>query len=115
MYTDRRVAGTGTARHKADARAPGQLAVRLRHEGRTTLLPVDDELDLIAVTVKSIQHRQIAFARYAKGMCDTLFNKALNQQVASDLGSLSSSHVQHCADNVPCQIQAVTVIDANCK
>jgi hypothetical protein len=60
--------------------------MRLGHESGTTLLPIDDELDLRSVFVEAIQHCQKALSWHTKGMGDALFNQALNQQVATVLG-----------------------------
>ena len=56
----------------------------LGHESRAALLAVDDELDLIPVEVKAVQHRQITLARHPKRVRDSLGHKALHQQVASN-------------------------------
>jgi len=58
----------------------------LGHEGGPALLAVDDELDVFAVAVKAVEHGQIALAGNAKGVGHALFDQALHQQVAGDLG-----------------------------
>ena len=98
VHANRCVGGTGAARHKADTGAPGEPSLRIGHEGRTTLLPVDDEADLVAIAVKAVQHSQVAFTGHAKSMRHALLNQALNQQVAGDLGGSRSTHSQHCAE-----------------
>jgi hypothetical protein len=61
--------------------------MRFGHEGGTALLAVDHKLDLVAVQMEAIQHRQIAFAGYAKRVGCALLDKALHQQVAGQSGS----------------------------
>ncbi len=58
----------------------------LGHESGTALLPVDHKLDLVAVEVKAVQHRQITFAGDTKGVGHALFDQTLDQQVARKLG-----------------------------
>jgi hypothetical protein len=64
-----------------------EFAVRLGHIGSAALLPIKHKLDLVAVAVKSIEHREIALAGYAKGMRDTLGHKAFNKKVACNFCS----------------------------
>jgi GNAT superfamily N-acetyltransferase len=54
----------------------------LSHEGGATLLAVDDEVDLVGVAVKAVQHGQIALARYTKRVRDALCHQAFDQPVA---------------------------------
>ena len=54
------------------------------HEGRPTLLAVDDETDAISVPVKTIQHREVTFAGHTKGMRNALGDQAFDQQVAAN-------------------------------
>ena len=42
---------------------------------------------LLAVGVKAVEHRQVAFARHPEGVGDALRDQAFDQQVARDLGS----------------------------
>ena len=73
-----------TARDETDTWAARQLALGLGHESRPTLLPADHKADRVAVQMKAIQHRQIAFAGDAKRMGNALGQKAFNEQVASN-------------------------------
>ena len=86
VHAHRSIGGTRPARHKTHTGAVGQLAMRLGHVGRATLLPVDDELDLVAVQVKAVQHRQVTFTWYPEHVADALGNQAFDQQVAADFG-----------------------------
>ena len=56
----------------------------LRHIGGPAFLPVDDEADVLTLLVKTIENRQITFARYAKCVGDTLGHQALHQKVAAN-------------------------------
>jgi hypothetical protein len=62
------------------------------HERSPTFLSVDDELNLVTVEVKAIQHRQITLARHTKRVGDTLFDQTLHQQVATNLREKSGIH-----------------------
>ena len=92
MHPNRRVGGTRPARHKTHTRSPGQFAVRLGHECRPTLLPVDHKRDLVRMQVKTVQYRQITFARHAEGMGYTLGKQAFDQQVAANFYRFRLSH-----------------------
>jgi hypothetical protein len=53
--------------------------VGLGHEGGTALLAIDNELDVLAVVVKSVEHGQVAFAGDSKGVGYALFKQALHK------------------------------------
>ena len=84
VHADAGIGRPRPAGDEAHARPPRQLAVRLGHEGGTALLPADDEVDRVAVLVKAVQHRQIAFARHAERVGDALGQKAFDEKVACD-------------------------------
>ena len=79
------IGGTGPARYKAYARSPGQFTLGLGHESRTTFLAIGDELDVLFVGIKTIQHSQKTFAGNTKGVGHALMNQTFNQQMAGDL------------------------------
>jgi hypothetical protein len=54
----------------------------LSHESRATFLPINYKLDVTLVQMETIQHRQIAFAGYAKSVGHALLNETLDQQMA---------------------------------
>ena len=86
------IGGTGPARHKANARPPRQFTLGLGHESRTALLAIGDELNVLFVGVKPIEHGQKTFARHTKGMCHALMDQTFNQQMAGDLFFLCLVH-----------------------
>lgn len=59
--------------------------MRLGHEGRAALLPVDDEAGPLAVGMKAVQHRQEALAGYAERDLHVLLDQAFDDQVAGGL------------------------------
>ena len=79
VHADGRIGGAGAARHKTDAGAVAEFAVRLGHVGRAAFLPVDDELDFVGVKVKTVQHREVTFARHAKSVGHALGDQAFDQ------------------------------------
>ena len=79
------VGGTRPPGHKTHAGPAGEFALGFGHKGRPALLAVHHKTDLLTVGMKTIQHRQIAFAGYAKGVGDALFDQALHQQMARQL------------------------------
>jgi hypothetical protein len=58
------------------------------HEGRPTLLAVGDELNLVLVGMKTVQHRKVTFAGHTKRMGHALRDQAFNQQVAGHLSGM---------------------------
>jgi hypothetical protein len=84
VQSDRRVAGARAARHEADTRAAAQLALRLGHEGRATLVAAGDEADVLAVLVEAIEHAQVAFARHPEGSVHPLGDQCLHQGMAGE-------------------------------
>jgi hypothetical protein len=85
VHADRCIGGARPAGDEAHARPPGELAVRLGHEGRAALLPVHDEARAIAVRMKAVEHREEAFARHAECDLHALRDQALDDQVACGL------------------------------
>ena len=81
MHADRSIGSARAARHETLTRPPGEFAVRLGHEGRSTLLPIDHELDFAGMRMKAVQHRQITFTRHAKRMRCALRDQAFDQQM----------------------------------
>ncbi len=72
VNADRGVGRAGSASHECHAGLPGQLGVRLGHEGGAGLVPIDDEFDHVARVVQRVKHRQETFAGHGKGVIDTL-------------------------------------------
>jgi hypothetical protein len=74
--------------------------LRIGHEGRPTLLATSDELDAVAVQMKTVEHGQVAFARYAKRMGNALGQEAFDKQVAgkwcSHAGIVQSLPIDSC-------------------
>ena len=93
VHADRGIGGPWAAGHHANARAPGQFAVGLGHEGSTTFLAAGHKFDLPAPGVHAVQHGQIALARHAKGMGHALGYQAVNKKMAGNL----SFHGRYCA------------------
>jgi hypothetical protein len=85
--------------------------MRLGHESGTTLLPIDDELDLRPVFVEAIQHRKKALTWHTKSVGDSLFNQALNQQVATVLGGKFLIHAAIVEDK--CDFEGICMDCAN--
>ena len=82
VHADGGIGRARPARHKADARAAGEFARSLGHEGGTALLPVDDEFNIVFVGMKAVQHRQKTLPRNAKSVGHPLGNEAFDQQMA---------------------------------
>ena len=83
MDADRRMARAGTARHHADARLAGQLAVGLRHVGGAGFVAGVDELEAVADVEQRIQHFQIAFARHAERHVGAVDQELIDQDLAA--------------------------------
>ncbi len=71
---------------------PGQLAVRLGHEGGPAFLAIDDEADLVAVRVKAVEHGEVAFARHAERVGRALGHQAFDEEMTRDLGVGDCAH-----------------------
>ena len=61
--------------------------MRFGHEGRAAFLAADDEFNVLAVAVKTVEHGQVAFAGDTEGVGHALGHQALDQQMAGQLGS----------------------------
>ena len=100
VHADRGVGGAGAARDKAHPRSAGQAALGFGHEGRPTLLAASDELDAVAVQMKTVEHGQVAFAWHAKRMGNALGQEAFDKQVAgkwcSHAGIVQSLPIDSC-------------------
>ena len=88
--------------HETHARATGQLALSLGHEGRAALLPIGDEADAVALGVKTVEHGEVTLTRHAKGMCHPLSNQTFDKQVASNSCGHTGVQFQG-GDSVACE------------
>ena len=79
-----RVGGARPARHKADARLAGELALRLGHHGRTAFLAAHGHGDV--GIVQRIEHGQVAFAGHAKELLHAMGDELLHQDLAAGAG-----------------------------
>ena len=86
MHADAGVGRAGAAGDEADARPPGELAVRLGHEGGAALVAAGHEADAVAVLVEAVQRRQEALARHAEHRVDALRHQRLHEGVAGESG-----------------------------
>jgi hypothetical protein len=82
VQPDARVGRARPARHEADARAAAQLALRLGHERRATLVAAGDETDALALRVEAVEHGEETFAGDAEGVGHALRDQRLDQRVA---------------------------------
>ncbi len=62
--------------------------MRLGHERRAAFLAVDDEADLFAVSVKAVEHGQVALARHAEHERHALRDQAFDDQMAGQLAGV---------------------------
>jgi hypothetical protein len=60
--------------------------MRVGHIRGTAFLSAGDKLNTLRVGMKAIEHRQITFARYTKGMRNALRDETIDKQVASHDG-----------------------------
>ena len=74
----------------------------LGHEGRTPLLPVDDEADAVPAGMEPVKDRKVAFAGHAESVGHALLDQAFDNEVAGgdlchevSLGRNVSSWGQH--------------------
>ena len=88
VHADRGVGGPRPSGDETHAWAARELAVRLGHEGRAPFLAVAHPRDAIGVGVKAVEHGQKAFAGHAKRVRDALFDQALHQTMAGQLGGV---------------------------
>ena len=79
-----RVGGARPARHKADARLPRELALRLGHHGRAALLAAHGNGDV--GIVQCIEHGQVAFAGHAKQLLHAVDEELIDQYLAAGAG-----------------------------
>ena len=84
VHADRGVGRARAARHEADARPAGELALRLGHEGRAALLPAGDEADALAVLVEAVEHGEEALAGHAEDGVDALRDQRFDEGVAGE-------------------------------
>ncbi len=91
MDADTGVRRSGTARDECNARAPRQLAERLRHVGRAAFLPAHDERKAIARIVQRVENGEVALARNGKRMRRALGKKIRDEYFAAGAGG------SHCA------------------
>ena len=68
------------ARDQADAGLAGQLAPGSRHEGRAPFVAAQHEIKPSPCVVQRVQHRQVTFARNAKGLGRAKRHQAIHQQ-----------------------------------
>ena len=98
VQPDARIRRARPAGDEADARAAGQLALRLGHERRAALLAAGDEADALAVLVKAVEHGEVAFARHAEGAIDALRDQGFDEGVAGKAGRHGQDPVNRLAD-----------------
>ena len=67
VHAHRGLGRARAARHEAQSRAAGELAVGLGHVRRPRLLAADHELHLVLHVVEPIKHREEALAGYGEG------------------------------------------------
>src|SRR5215468_1413885 len=93
MDADAGVAGAGAARHEADARPAGQLAVGFGHECGPALLPRADQphATVTARLVQRVEHRDIALARHAEDRVDAVNEQLIDQNLGA--GTRYRNHV----------------------
>ena len=81
----RRIGSPRPPRDKTNAWTAAQTSLRVRHIGSAAFLAVDHKLNLVSVSMESIQNRQITLTRHAKRVGHALFYQALDQQMARNL------------------------------
>ena len=86
MHADAGVGRARPARDEADARAAGQLAVGLGHEGGAAFVATGDEADAVAMLVEAVQRRQEALAGHPEHRVDALGDQGLHEGVAGETG-----------------------------
>ena len=82
MHANRGIGRPRPARHKGNARPPGQRTIRARHESDTTFLTADDILDLWPV-MQRIEHREKTLARHGEQAINALDHKLVHQNLAT--------------------------------
>ncbi|MNS79310.1 hypothetical protein D3C72_1129610 [compost metagenome] len=82
MHADAGMGGARPARHEADARAAGQLAVGLGHVRRGTLMLANHQFDG-GLVVQRVQHVEEAFARHAEDAVRAVQAQGVDQRSAT--------------------------------
>ena len=84
-------------RYERDARAAGELAIRLRHVRGAALLPADNEAQPVGDVHQRVEHGEIAFPGDAECV-----RRALRQQVGNeDFAAGARCHREKCERNRP--------------
>ena len=81
----RRVGSPRPPRDKTNAWTAAQTPLRVCHISGAAFLAVDHKLNLVSVSMESIQDGQVTFSRHTKCVGDALFYQALDQQMARNL------------------------------
>ena len=92
MHADCRVARARAARHEAQARPAGELALRLGHVARPALVAAGDEADARAVLVEAVERGEEALARDAEDGARALRDQGLDEGVPGGAVRRGRSH-----------------------
>ena len=92
VHADCRVARARAARHEAQARPTGELALRLRHVARPALVAAGDEADAVAMLVEAVERGEEAFARDAEDGGRALRDQGLDEGVPGGAVRRGRSH-----------------------
>ena len=84
VQAGRRVGGPRTARHEADPRTAGELAMRLRHHGGAAFLAADRHGDV--GVMQRVERRQITLAGDAENVIHPLGKKLIDKDLAAGAG-----------------------------